>query len=270
MRNLNTDGDAATSPNDLRADKKSVNVKANTFLNFLLGVAAAILVAFVIIELQTPIREHSFAMSSKDDIAIEVNMDKYRIEKPAPKEQPSKPKKVTPSEPIKKVDPNKQPVIIDDEQPDPVQDPQPAAPVEEPTDGKPTSDQPTKNTKPASPDNYNMLSVSEVPLFPGCSAGLDSEERISCLNEKMQRYIQRKFDLSLANATEGKDLVTITVVFTIGIDGRPKDIQVRAPNAVLEKEARRLISGLPEMKPGKYNGAAVNTTYALPIRFKIQ
>jgi protein TonB len=168
------------------------------------------------------------------------------------------------------VDLNKQPVIIDDEEPDPVQDPQPSTPVDEPTTSETSTAQPTKNTKPTSPENYNMLSVSEVPLFPGCSEGLDSEERISCLNEKMARYIQRKFDTGLASAVEGKDLVTITVVFTIGVDGHPKDIQVRAPNAALEKEARRLISGLPAMKPGKHNGAAVNTTYALPIRFRIQ
>jgi protein TonB len=49
-----------------------------------------------------------------------------------------------------------------------------------------------------------MLSVSEVPLFPGCSASLDSKERISCLNEKMARYIQRKFDTGLARDINSK------------------------------------------------------------------
>jgi protein TonB len=33
---------------------------------------------------------------------------------------------------------------------------------------------------------------------------LDSKERISCLNEKMARYIQRKFDTGLARDINGR------------------------------------------------------------------
>lgn len=117
---------------------------------------------------------------------------------------------------------------------------------------------------------HNLLTVSAVPLYPGCNARLDNEERIECLNEKMARFVQRHFDAGLASEVNGKDIVSITVVFTIGIDGNPKDIQVRAPNKKLEKEAYRVISKLPKMTPGKFGEVDVNTTYALPIKFRVQ
>jgi len=60
------------------------------------------------------------------------------------------------------------------------------------------------------------------------------------------------------------------VPFTIDTSGNPKDIQVKAPNEKLKEEAYRIISKLPQMIPGQFEGADVNTTYALPINFKIQ
>ena len=120
------------------------------------------------------------------------------------------------------------------------------------------------------PINYNLRAVSAVPLYPGCNSSLNNNERIECLNEKMGKFVQRRFDTSLASELKGKEMVTITVVFTIGIDGLPKDIQVKAPSKSLENEAFKIISKLPRMTPGKYGDADVNTTYALPIRFRVQ
>ncbi len=269
MRTLKPKSDAATSTTGNRLDKKSINVKASPLLNFLLGVTAMILVAFVILELQTPIRETSYPLFPNKEMAMEVNMDQYRIEKPQPVIEPKKKESPKPITPTKIINKDKAPIIIEDDVLDPVEDPTPVT-VDQPINDKPISDTPIKDPVLSKPSNFNVKSVSEVPLFPGCSSSLDSEERISCLNEKMGRYIQRKFDTSLANSVNGKDVVAITVLFTIGTDGYPKDIQVRAPNPALEKEARQLIAGLPQMKPGKFDGAVVNTTYALPIYFKVQ
>lgn len=270
MRNPKTTGNAGTSLRGTRFDKKSVNVQAHSFINFLIGLTAVLLVTFVVIELQTVRSYTSYKVESNKDMALEVNLDIFTIEKPKPQPQQIIKKKTPVIEPIKKIDQNKEPKIIDNDQPDPIDEPANAEPVEQPDNSKPSSDQPARKVDNATPNNYNVNAVTEVPLFPGCSPSLDSEERISCLNEKMARYIQRRFDLGLAREVEGKDVVSITVVFTIGHDGYPKDIQVRAPNPALEKEARRLIAGLPEMKPGKFDGAIVNTTYALPIQFRIK
>jgi protein TonB len=66
-----------------------------------------------------------------------------------------------------------------------------------------------------------------------------------------------------------KDVVKIAVVFTIGTDGLPRDIQVKAPNKDLEEEALKVISNLPQMTPGKIDNMPVNVTYSLPIRFQV-
>ncbi|SCY39693.1 protein TonB [Nonlabens sp. Hel1_33_55] len=273
MRNLDSNVGAATPTGTSRADKKSASIKTNSTINFLIGLCAVLMFSFVVIELQTPKVEREFTKTFKDNFVMETNMGEYRIEKADPKPEPQKriqePKI---SEP--KVNKIKPPVVIDNNDPEPTTDPDP---TQEPstdttkdaivvTSGDISNDIPVVNSN----TPLNMLSVSEVPLYPGCSAKLDNEERISCFNEKMARYVQRRFDTSLANELNGKELVNITVLFTIGTDGLPQDIQVRAPNKKLETEAYRIISKLPKMTPGKFEGADVNTTYALPIKFRVQ
>lgn len=269
MRSLNFKAGAATSTGSSRADKKSVNTKSNSFINFLVGLSAVLLLAFVFIELQTPVRDNTITMKAFEDLEPESTFDVFEIIKPEPKVVKKLVAKA--SEPKPKVNKIKPPVIVDNDDSEPIEDPEPITEPTEPiTDSEPTIN--AKPTKKPTVDNspFNLLTVSEVPLYPGCNSKLDSVERVDCLNEKMARFIQRHFDTSLANDMKDKDVVAITVVFTIGTDGLPKDIRVRAPDKKLEEEAYRTISKLPKMTPGKFNGAEVNTTYALPIKFKVR
>jgi protein TonB len=270
MSPLDTQVDAATSTASNRAGKKSVQVKVNPIINFQLGLIAALLVVYVIIELQTPVSQTTYDLSRT--MAIDdTPLGEFQIEQPVapPKKQPQpkeKPVEKTPK--VNKVAP---PEIVKDD-PALIDDPVTSidTPIETPTE--PATDAPGKN-EPSTPVNsspYNMVAVTEVPLFKGCSSSLDREERIECLNEKMGRYVQRRFDTGLTSEVSSGTMVLITVLFTIGTDGLPKDIQVKAPTVALEKEARRLIEGLPQMVPGKFNDVPVKTTYTLPIRFQIK
>jgi protein TonB len=255
---------AATPQNTRRADKKAANTKVNSIINFQIGLIAALVAAFLIIELTTaiPIEKKPLAITV-DMPSDEPYLGKFMI---IPNED-SKPKieKVKPKTP--KVDSNKPPQVIKDNTPD-LQDSDKTPEVPVKTTPVKTGTTETK-TAPLVPKNEVLTSVHEVPLFPGCNAAMDREERVVCLNKKMARFIQRKFDTSLANSVEGKDMVTIYVQFTIGKDGFPKDIIVKAPNEELEREAYKVISKLPEMTPGKINHRAVNVIYSLPIRFQI-
>ena len=49
-----------------------------------------------------------------------------------------------------------------------------------------------------------------------------------------------------------------------------EDIRARAPHGELEEEAIRVISQLPQMKPGIQRGKAVTVPYSLPIIFEIE
>jgi protein TonB len=257
---------AATPQNTRRADKQAANTKVNPIINFQIGLIAALVAAFLIIELSTARPVKKFPVAHRVHMPYEeVNLgDVIIIPNKEPKLEIKKSTPVTP-----KVDPNKPPEVIKNDSPD-LPDPEnKPATVVKTTPVHTGTTEAKETTAAVAPRNEWIASVHEVPLFPGCSAAMDREERVGCLNKKMARFIQRKFDTGLANSVNGKDVVIIYVQFTIGIDGFPKDIVVKAPNKELEKEAYQVISGLPEMTPGKMNHMPVNVTYALPIRFQI-
>lgn len=254
----------ATPHNTRRADKKAVNTQVNPVINFQIGLIAALVAAFLIMELTTamPLKRvptpHTVHVPSEYPLIGEVKI----VPNEAPKPEIKKTEAVT-----IKADANKPPEVIKNNTPDlPDTKNKPVTLVTTTflksgtTEAKPT---------PVIPKNEVLTSVHEVPLFPGCSASMDREERVSCLNRKMARFIQRKFNTGLANAIKGTDMMIIYVQFTIGIDGFPKDIVVKAPNKELEREAYQVISRLPEMTPGKVDHMPVKVTYALPIRFQI-
>jgi protein TonB len=56
----------------------------------------------------------------------------------------------------------------------------------------------------------------------------------------------------------------------IGIDGNVTAIRTRGPDNNLEKEAKRIISLLPKIKPGKSNGIRVMVPFSMPITFRLQ
>ncbi len=268
MRTLYKGSGAATPSPTTRADKKSANLTTNRTLNFLVGLAAALMIAFVIMELQSPVNEYRRTMSIPVSENIPTNLDVFQIEQPQPVAQVQRIQKpVVNTSPVNAIKP---PVIIENTAPDPVVQAQPNTSIKLTA---PTTNSTLRDNAPVPvPNNttYNLLTVTDVPIYPGCESAEDNDERTACLNNKMARFVQRYFDTSQGNDITGTSLINITVLFSIGTNGLPRDIQVRAPNEKLKNEALRIISKLPKMTPGKFNGAAVKTTYALPIKFKIQ
>lgn len=274
MNISNEKRDAATSQNTRREDKKAANTKVNPIVNFQIGLIAALVAAFLIIELTTevPLAVNSIATTISIEHG-ETNMGAVRIIPNNPP-KPVVEKVQEPKVKIPKVDPNKPPKVIENDQPDVPEhdketvDAMVSNPTETSTGATKTGTNDTPVSKPSGPSI--IAALHEVPLFPGCSSRMDSKERIECLNKKMGRFIQRKFDTSLGNDLNEDGMVKIAVQFTIGVDGLPKDILVKAPNKDLEEEAYNVISRLPKMTPGKIDNAAVNVTYALPIRFQLR
>ena len=62
----------------------------------------------------------------------------------------------------------------------------------------------------------------------------------------------------------------VFVNFIIAKDGRIIDIKMRGPDKNLEKEAKRIISLLPQMIPGKQRGRPVRVPFIIPITFRLQ
>ena len=116
--------------------------------------------------------------------------------------------------------------------------------------------------------NVSFNTVGEVPVFPGCEELSEAKKRV-CFQEQMNKHISRNFrypEFAQKNGIQGR----VFVQFMIGIDGNVTAIRTRGPDNNLEKEAKRIISLLPKIKPGKSNGIRVMVPFSMPITFRLQ
>ncbi len=114
--------------------------------------------------------------------------------------------------------------------------------------------------------NVIWTTIEEAPVFPGCEKENDKR---ACFQKMMNKHISKVFrypETAQEMGVEGK----VFTQFTIKKDGSIGNILLRGPDKNLKKEAQRIISKLPKMKPGKQRGKAVIVPYSLPIVFQVQ
>jgi protein TonB len=111
--------------------------------------------------------------------------------------------------------------------------------------------------------------IEDVPIYPGCEA-VAKEDRRKCFQQKIFKHIKDNFRYpSIAQdlGISGK----VYMQFVIDKDGSIADIKIaRSPDDNLGKEAKRIISKLPKMTPGKQRGRAVRVPFSIPITFRLQ
>ncbi|MFQ3349858.1 MAG: protein TonB [Candidatus Arcticimaribacter sp.] len=110
--------------------------------------------------------------------------------------------------------------------------------------------------------------IEDVPLFPGCEKVAKSERR-KCFQEQINKHIRKNFrypEIAQEMGIQGR----VYVNFIISKDGSITNIRMRGPDKNLEKEAKRIISKLPKMTPGKQRGRPVRVPFSIPISFRLQ
>jgi protein TonB len=110
--------------------------------------------------------------------------------------------------------------------------------------------------------------IEDVPIFPGCEEVPKSQRR-DCFQEKINKHIFKHFrypEVAQDLGIQGR----VIVMFVIAKDGKIINIRMRGPDKTLEEEARRIISKLPQMTPGKQRGRAVRVPFSIPIVFRLQ
>ena len=116
--------------------------------------------------------------------------------------------------------------------------------------------------------NVSFNTVGEVPVFPGCEELSEAKKRV-CFQEQMNKHVSKNFrypEIAQQFGVQGR----VFVQFLIGVDGNVTGIRTRGPDNNLEKEAKRIISLLPKIKPGKSNGIRVRVPFSMPITFRLQ
>ncbi len=109
------------------------------------------------------------------------------------------------------------------------------------------------------PDYYEKLFdvVEEMPSFPGGDRKL-----MEYLSENI-RYPEELADACI----QGRVIVS----FIVEKDGSISNVKVAKSLApLLDKEAVRVVSGMPKWIPGRQNGVAVRVRYIIPVTFRLQ
>jgi TonB family protein len=106
-------------------------------------------------------------------------------------------------------------------------------------------------------DKPVFVVVEEMPEFPG------GENACQSFIAKTLRYPAE----AIKNGLVGKVLVT----FLVNKDGKIEYAKVvLGADPILNNEAVRVVSSMPDWKPGKQRGKAVDVVYTMPIEFKLQ
>ncbi|MCX7954848.1 MAG: energy transducer TonB [Bacteroidales bacterium] len=102
----------------------------------------------------------------------------------------------------------------------------------------------------------NFYVIEEKPEFPGGEAA-------------MMQWIAKNIkypEIAKENNIQGK----VFVQFIIDKDGQVKNVEVvRGVDPVLDREAVRVVSSMPQWKPGKQRGKPVKVQFQLPINFRL-
>lgn len=243
---------------DRTTSKHDVNLRKNTVVYFQVGLIVALLLSIFLFELKSPVAQYE--PEEYADVPIftaEVWNEPIRRETPKePQVQQQEVSDVLPPEPV--------PDFIDLE-PQIFKTAEPSSDTFETIDVGSFEDIPDDPVEPTS-----FVRVEQVPIFPGCEGLRTNEERKICMQQKMNKFINRNFDTGLGSRYGLSGLNKVDVQFTIDEFGKVIDIKTRAPHPALEEEAVRVISKLPQMQPGKQRDRKVRVFYIQPIRFQVQ
>lgn len=115
-------------------------------------------------------------------------------------------------------------------------------------------------TEPVKPkvEEYKVFEVVEqMPSFPGGDVAL-------------MQYLSKNIKyppVAEEMGIQGRVICT----FVVERDGSVSDIRIaRSVDPSLDKEAIRVVSGMPKWIPGRQNGQSVRVKYTLPVTFRLQ
>jgi protein TonB len=119
-------------------------------------------------------------------------------------------------------------------------------------------------------DDVPFSVIENVPIYPGCENKKNNAEKKKCMSDKVQKFVQKKFNTDLAGDLGLEGRQRISVQFKIDKYGNVVNVRARAPHPKLEQEAVKVVKALPKMIPGKQRGKAVGVLYSLPILFQVE
>lgn len=114
-----------------------------------------------------------------------------------------------------------------------------------------------------------FTTVDRIPLFSACKKA-KKNERLDCFNIEMVKHIQKHFrypSQAVKESIQGE----VWVRFIIDKNGQVKNIKTLGPKngELLNNEAIRVVSQLPQFIPAKKSGDQTSVKYGFPIMFAL-
>ncbi|HFX17683.1 MAG TPA: energy transducer TonB [Flavobacteriales bacterium] len=236
-----------------KSPRANLNNYSNTFL--LIGLVVVLFASWRLIELKTYEKAIDIGkldlQGDEEDQTLEVNVEDIKL--------PPPPQQVAPPEEIE---------VVEDEK-DVKED---VVASTETDDKEEIQDVEDLNTEEVEEPEVEVAFqfIQNPPIYPGCE-GKKGQALKDCMSKKIQKFVNRNFNTDIASDLGlSGERIRILTMFTIGTDGRVTNIRARSKYKDLEKEAKRVISKLPRMKPGQQRNRPVKVTYTLPIIFKVE
>ena len=119
------------------------------------------------------------------------------------------------------------------------------------------ADEPVKVQEAAPVENKVFDVVEQMPSFPGGQSAL-----MNYLNSHINYPV-----VAQENNVQGR----VVISFVVERDGSITDVNVaKSVDPSLDREAVRVVKGMPRWIPGKQNGSSVRVKYMLPVQFRLQ
>lgn len=119
-----------------------------------------------------------------------------------------------------------------------------------------------------SQDSQSEISTERFPVFSNCE-NLQSKVLESCFYDAVQDLVFQNFKTP-DNFQQNNFQGTIKVLFEVDVNGIFKVIYVDAVDEDLVKEAKRVFSAFPKIKPSTYNGKPTYSKYTITIAIPLK
>ena len=106
--------------------------------------------------------------------------------------------------------------------------------------------------------------VEDMPIFMPDKCKTKAEGDV-----ELQKYFVKNIkypEIARENGIQGR----VYISFVVNSKGKVTNVKIaRGIDPALDKEAIRVVEGLPDFSPGKQRGKAVKVSYTVPINFKL-
>jgi TonB family protein len=121
-------------------------------------------------------------------------------------------------------------------------------------------------------DTLAYVQITEVdvaPIAPGCEEVVEPRAHMQCLQAMITNHIKSTYEYP-EEAKENNITGQVIVRFLIDREGKVREVKVvRSAHELLDREAERIFSTLPQFQPAQKDGKNVAVQFYFPINFQL-